>query len=61
MAGNPFPRFPPPRCLPGKEDGVHAGYDKEGRELVYIGIGDMKMHKDVLDHIRAEWKRIFEP
>lgn len=60
MAGNPLPKIKL-RCLPGKEYGAHAGYDHEGRELIYIGVEDMQMHKDVLDHIESEWKRIFGP
>lgn len=58
MAGDPLAR-PDPRCIPGKEDGVHARYDAEGRELVYIGVGDMVMHRDVIDEINAEWDRVF--
>lgn len=54
-----FPRIKS-ECWPGMEDGVHAGYDKEGRELVYIGIFDMVMHKDVIDHINAEWDKVFK-
>ena len=45
--------------LPGKEYGKFARYDKEGRELVYVGLDGMVMHRDVLDKINAEWDREF--
>ena len=51
--------FSKPETLPGKENGVHAGYDDAG-ELVYVGFGHTKVHKAVIDHINAEWDRVFE-
>ena len=36
----------------------HAGYDSEGRELVWIADG-WKMHRDVIDKINAEWDAAF--
>jgi len=54
-----LPRLDPPRVLPGKERGKHAGYDAEGRELVYIGLEGMTMHRDVLELLAREWERCF--
>lgn len=53
-----MPRVPS-ACWSGMEYGKHARYDKEGRELVYIGVFDFVMHKDVIDKITADWDRCF--
>jgi hypothetical protein len=44
--------------IPGKECGVHAGYDAGG-ELIYIGMGEMRMHRSVIEKIEAEWDKVF--
>ena len=44
--------------IPGKEWGVHAGYDAGG-ELIYIGMGEMRMHRSVIEKIEAEWDKVF--
>ena len=44
--------------LPGKEAGVHAGWD-DGGELVYIGLGTMVMHKHVIDKFYREWDEVY--
>lgn len=59
MTTNVFPTVPKPRCLPGKEYGIFARYDAEGRELVYIGLGDVVMHRDVIRYIESEWDKVF--
>ena len=40
-----------------KRDGDHAGYDSEGRELVWVCGGTMKMHKDVSEQVEAEYEK----
>ena len=47
-----------PDTLPGKEYGAPAGYDAAG-DLVYVGIGDWKMHKNVIDRIEHDWDKVF--
>jgi hypothetical protein len=47
-----------PDVLPGKEYGAPAGHDAGG-DLVFIGIGDWKAHKDVIDRIERDWDKVF--
>lgn len=59
MGTNVFPKIPRPKCLPGKRYGSFARYDKDGRELIYIGLDNIAMHRDIIEQFEDEFDKAF--
>jgi hypothetical protein len=51
--------MPRPRSIPGKERGVHAGWDADGDELVYIGLDAMVMSRSAMERMDRIWDEVF--